>query len=60
MVRYVGQPKIPHDFPRISVEMNIDASEKSTLEYFIEVLKVSLTVRLIKDIEAAIRQLNDC
>ncbi|WP_428618037.1 efflux RND transporter permease subunit [Shewanella sp.] len=31
ILRYVGQPKIPHDFPRISVEMNVDASEKATL-----------------------------
>ncbi|WP_206485122.1 efflux RND transporter permease subunit [Thalassotalea sp. G2M2-11] len=32
IVRFVGQPKIPHDFPRISVEMNVDASEKATLD----------------------------
>jgi multidrug efflux pump subunit AcrB len=31
MVRFIGQPKIPHDFPRVTVEMNVDASEKSTL-----------------------------
>ncbi|WP_281214267.1 efflux RND transporter permease subunit [Shewanella insulae] len=31
ILRYVGQPKIPHDFPRISVEMNLDSSEQSTL-----------------------------
>ncbi len=30
-VRYVGQPKIPHDFPRINVEMNLDSSEQATL-----------------------------
>ncbi|MEW6984075.1 efflux RND transporter permease subunit [Colwelliaceae bacterium 6471] len=32
LVRFVGQPKIPHDFPRVSIEMNVDASEKSTLD----------------------------
>jgi len=32
IVRYLGQPKIPHDFPRINIEMNVDSSEKSTLE----------------------------
>ena len=32
IVRFVGQPKIPHDFPRVSVEMNVDASEKATLD----------------------------
>ncbi|AZG73406.1 efflux RND transporter permease subunit [Shewanella livingstonensis] len=31
LVRFIGQPKIPHDFPRVTVEMNVDASEKSTL-----------------------------
>ena len=40
MVRYVGQPKIPHDFPRISVEMNIDASEKSTLNTLLSIESV--------------------
>jgi multidrug efflux pump subunit AcrB len=31
IIRYVGQPKIPHDFPRVSIEMNVDASENATL-----------------------------
>ncbi len=31
IIRYVGQPKIPHDFPRIKIEMNVDSSEKATL-----------------------------
>lgn len=31
-VRYVGQPKIPHDFPRINIEMNLDSSEQATLD----------------------------
>jgi len=31
IVRYIGQPKIPHDFPRIKIEMNVDSSEKATL-----------------------------
>ena len=31
MVRFIGQPKIPHDFPRITLEMNVDASEQATL-----------------------------
>ena len=30
-VRFIGQPKIPHDFPRISLEMKTDASDKATL-----------------------------
>ncbi|OUS23850.1 acriflavin resistance protein [Thalassotalea sp. 42_200_T64] len=31
IVRFVGQPKIPHDFPRITLEMNLDSSEQATL-----------------------------
>jgi len=36
-VRFIGQPKIPHDFPRVSIEMNVDASEKSTLETLLNI-----------------------
>ena len=36
-VRFVGQPKIPHDFPRVSIEMNVDASEKATLETLLNI-----------------------
>ncbi|QBY04965.1 efflux RND transporter permease subunit [Thalassotalea sp. HSM 43] len=32
LVRFVGQPKIPHDFPRINLEMNLDSSEQATLD----------------------------
>ncbi|NQY49488.1 MAG: efflux RND transporter permease subunit [Colwellia sp.] len=50
LVRYVGQPKIPHDFPRISVEMNIDASEKATLNTLLSI--ESIIHKIDKDIEA--------
>ncbi len=49
-VRFVGQPKIPHDFPRVSVEMNVDASEKSTLETLLNIQGV--INRIDKEIEA--------
>jgi multidrug efflux pump subunit AcrB len=49
-VRFVGQPKIPHDFPRVNVEMNVDASEKSTLETLLKIQGV--INRIDKDIEA--------
>jgi multidrug efflux pump subunit AcrB len=49
-VRFVGQPKIPHDFPRVNVEMNIDASEKATLETLLNIQGV--INRVDKDIEA--------
>ncbi|TWX68513.1 efflux RND transporter permease subunit [Colwellia demingiae] len=49
LVRYVGQPKIPHDFPRISVEMNVDASEKSTLNALLNI--ESVIHKIDQDIE---------
>lgn len=50
MVRFIGQPKIPHDFPRISVEMNIDASEKATLAAVLNIQNV--LYRIDQEIEA--------
>jgi len=50
LVRYVGQPKIPHDFPRISVDMNIDASEESTLNTLLNI--ESIINKVDQDIEA--------
>ena len=49
-VRFIGQPKIPHDFPKISIEMNVDASEKSTLQTLLNVQRI--IHRVDKDIEA--------
>ena len=31
LVRFVGQPKIPHDFPSVTFEMNTGSSDKATL-----------------------------
>jgi multidrug efflux pump subunit AcrB len=50
LIRYVGQPKIPHDFPRISVDMNIDASEESTLNTLLSIERIIHKVD--QDIEA--------
>ncbi|TWX49174.1 efflux RND transporter permease subunit [Colwellia hornerae] len=49
-VRFVGQPKIPHDFPRVNVEMNVDASEKATLQTLLNIQGVINTID--KKIEA--------
>jgi len=49
-VRFVGQPKIPHDFPRVNVEMNVDASEKATLQTLLNIQGVINSID--KDIEA--------
>ncbi|MBQ4833217.1 efflux RND transporter permease subunit [Pseudoalteromonas sp. MMG010] len=32
LVKFVPNPKIPHDFPQISLEMNLASSEQATLE----------------------------
>ncbi len=40
MVRFIGQPKIPHDFPRVNIEMNVDASEQATLDTVLIVEKI--------------------
>ena len=39
-VRFIGQPKIPHDFPRVTVEMNVDASEASTLDTLLNIERI--------------------
>ncbi len=44
LIKFVGQPKIPHDFPRISVEMNIDAAEKSTLQTVLAIQNILYTI----------------
>jgi len=49
-VRFIGQPKIPHDFPRVSIEMNVDASEKATLETLLNIERIIYKVD--KKIEA--------
>ncbi|MEH6594299.1 MAG: efflux RND transporter permease subunit [Colwellia polaris] len=49
-VRFIGQPKIPHDFPRVTVEMNVDASEKATLDTLLNIQGV--INRIDRDIEA--------
>jgi len=44
IVRFIGQPKIPHDFPRISIDMNVDSSEQDTLA---AVLKIKNIIKAI-------------
>ena len=31
-IRYIGMPEVPHDFPRVSIEMKQQASEQATLD----------------------------
>ncbi len=38
-IKFIGQPKIPHDFPQIKLDMQIDASEKSTLSAILAIEK---------------------
>jgi len=44
LVKFVANPKIPHDFPRISVEMNLASSEQATLETAQKIEQVILNV----------------
>ncbi len=44
IVRFIGQPKVPHDFPRISIEMNTDSAERATLATTLKVEKILLDV----------------
>ncbi|REL28334.1 AcrB/AcrD/AcrF family protein [Thalassotalea euphylliae] len=50
VVRFIGQPKVPHDFPRISIEMNTDAAEKATLSTVLTV--ENILKKVDQDIEA--------
>ncbi|WP_448565584.1 efflux RND transporter permease subunit [Thalassotalea ganghwensis] len=50
MLKYVGQPKIPHDFPRINIEMNVDSSDQATLDTLLKVENILYAVD--KQIEA--------
>jgi len=49
-VRFIGQPKIPHDFPSVKIEMNVDTSEKTTLDTVLRVEQILYAVD--KKIEA--------
>ncbi|GHF82997.1 efflux RND transporter permease subunit [Thalassotalea marina] len=43
-VKFIGQPKIPHDFPRVTVEMNVDSSEKATLDTVLRIENILYAV----------------
>ncbi len=49
LLKFVSNPKIPHDFPEITVEMNLATSEKQTLE---TALKLEA---LVKKVDAEIQ-----
>ncbi|WP_440055890.1 efflux RND transporter permease subunit [Pseudoalteromonas sp. T1lg65] len=49
-IKFVANPKIPHDFPQIRIEMNLSSSENATLETLKKVEQVMLDVE--KQIEA--------
>ena len=40
LVRYIGMPQIPHDFPRITIEMKQQSSDQATLDAMFAVEKV--------------------
>ena len=40
LVRFVGQPKIPEDFPSIQIEMNVDSPEQATLDTLLTIQNI--------------------
>ena len=44
LVRFISQPKIPHDFPEVSIEMTVSSSEQATLNATLEIEKMILAV----------------
>lgn len=44
LVKFVPNPKIPHDFPRIDIEMNLASSEQATLETAKKIEQLILSV----------------
>jgi multidrug efflux pump subunit AcrB len=51
-IRYIGMPEVPHDFPRVTIEMKQQSSEQATLDAIKAVEQVLLKVD--KDIEKEI------
>ncbi len=43
-IRFIGQPKIPHDFPRISIDMTANSTEKSTLDTVLKIQEIVKSV----------------
>ncbi|WP_390594093.1 efflux RND transporter permease subunit [Simiduia litorea] len=48
LIRFIGTPKVPSDFPDINIEMQVSASEQSTLDAALAVEK------MLKDVDAKI------
>jgi multidrug efflux pump subunit AcrB len=44
LMRFISNPKIPHDFPEIHIEMGLNSSEQSTLEGALAIEKMILSV----------------
>lgn len=59
IIKYIGQPKIPHDFPRITVEMNIDSAEKHTLTTILNVQNILQNVDVEIEKEFGQKMLSD-
>lgn len=65
IVRFVGQPKIPHDFPRVQIEMNTDTAEQATLNTLLTVerilknvdeeIKAEFGIGMIEDMDVSLR-----
>ena len=52
-VRFVPNPKVPHDFPKINIEMNETVSDETTISALKQIESV------VRDIEAKTKQTHD-
>jgi multidrug efflux pump subunit AcrB len=59
IVKFIGQPKIPHDFPRITVDMNVDIAEKHTLATMLEIQNILQDVDLQIEEEFGQKMISD-
>ena len=58
-IRFIGMPEVPHDFPRIVIEMKQQASEQATLDAIKSVEKVLRTVDKEIEQETGINVISD-
>ncbi len=59
IIRFIGAPEIPHDFPRITIEMEQQSSEQSTLDAIKTVEKMLLRVDKTIEQETGINTISD-
>lgn len=59
VIRFIGAPEIPHDFPRIQIEMEQQTSEQATIDAIQSVEKMLLSVDKIIEEETGVKTISD-